>query len=183
MKSNDSQLNRRSFLRLGTTAAGLAVSAGSHLGFGAIAKNPTSPEEFKRQLKGPILSIPTTYTADFRVDYDGIRHMINHAAKAGVRVFALTNGNNQYDRLTYDEIKQLTRVMVETVAGRGVTIAATGPWWTGPAVDYARYAESLGADAVQVLTPLGGQLLRAHAIVVVPGRALDCALGQLMLRE
>ena len=156
MKSPQSQLNRRNFLRLGTTGVGLATSAGSHFASGAVAKNPMSPEEFKRQLKGPILSIPTIYAADFRVDYDGIRHMINHAAKAGVRVFALTNGNNQYDRLTYDEIKQLTRVMVETVAGRGVTIAATGPWWTGPAVDYARYAESVGADAVQVLTPAAG---------------------------
>jgi dihydrodipicolinate synthase/N-acetylneuraminate lyase len=45
----------------------------------------------------------------------------------------------------------LTRMMVEATAGRALTIAATGPWWTGQSEDYARFAESLGADAVQVL--------------------------------
>lgn len=156
MKIVQSRPDRRSFLKTGATGLGLAVSIRSRLISAAVVKNPRSPEDFKRQLRGPILSVPTTYTADFRVDYDGVKRMIEQAAKAGVRVFALTAGNNQYDRLTYDEIKQLTRVMVETVAGRGVTIAATGPWWTGPAVDYARYAESVGADAVQVLNPSAG---------------------------
>lgn len=156
MKSVQSRPDRRRFLKTGATGLGLAVSSRSRLISAAVVKNPRSPEDFKRQLRGPILSVPTTYTADFRVDYDGVKRMIEQAAKAGVRVFALTAGNNQYDRLTYDEIKQLTRVMVETVAGRGVTIAATGPWWTGPAVDYARYAESVGADAVQILNPSAG---------------------------
>lgn len=156
MKSVQSRPDRRSFLKTGATGLGLAVSSRSRFISAAVVKNPRSPEDFKRQLRGPILSVPTTYTADFRVDYDGVKRMIEQAAKAGVRVFALTAGNNQYDRLTYDEIKQLTRVMVETVAGRGVTIAATGPWWTSPAVDYARYAESVGADAVQVLNPSAG---------------------------
>jgi len=148
--------NRRSFLSRSAIGLGLTLSSRASLLPAAVLKNPTSPEEFKRQLQGPILSVPTTYTADFKVDYDGMKRMIERAAKAGVRVFALTSGNNQYDRLTSDEIKQITRVLVETVAGRGVTIAATGPWWTGPAVEYARYAESVGADAVQVLTPTAG---------------------------
>lgn len=156
MKSVQSRPDRRSFLKIGATGLGLAVSGRSRFISAAVVRNPRSPEDFKRQLRGPILSVPTTYSSDFRVDYDGVKRMIEQAAKAGVRVFALTAGNNQYDRLTYDEIKQLTRVMVETVAGRGVTIAATGPWWTSPAVDYARYAESVGADAVQVLNPSAG---------------------------
>jgi 4-hydroxy-tetrahydrodipicolinate synthase len=114
------------------------------------------PEEFKKRLRGPVVSVPTVYTADFRVDPDGIRKVINTGVKAGAQVFALTAGNSQYDRLTYEEIKQLTRVFVEAVAGRGVTIAATGGWWTGQAVDYARYAEAVGADAVQVMLPSYG---------------------------
>src|SRR5438876_2991024 len=111
------------------------------------------PLEFKVQLRGPINSIPTVYTADHRMDFDGVRNLVETGVKAGCKVFALTAGNSQYDRLTYDEIRQLARVMVEAVAGRGMTIAATGPWWTGQAVDYARYAASLGADAVQVFLP------------------------------
>jgi len=112
-----------------------------------------APDEFKKRLRGPILSFPTIYTADFKLDYQGMRNMIEQALKGGVQVVALTNGNNQYGNLAYDEVKELTRFMVETVAGRGITIVATGPWWTGQTQDYARFAEALGANAVQVLPP------------------------------
>jgi dihydrodipicolinate synthase/N-acetylneuraminate lyase len=82
--------------------------------------------------------------------------MIRLGLANGVGVYELTAGNSQYNVLSFDEVKQLTRVVVEAVGGRGIVIAATGPWWTGQAVDYARYAESVGADAVQVLLPPGG---------------------------
>ena len=147
---DSTRFNRRHFL---LTAAALspAVLPGARP-----AKSTLSPEEFRRRLRGPILSVPTVYTKDFKVDHQGVRSQIELAAKAGVKVFALTAGNNQYDRLTYQEIRDLTKVLVETVAGRGVTIAATGPWWTGQCVDYARYAASLGADCVQVFLPRHG---------------------------
>ena len=112
-----------------------------------------TPEKFKTALAGPILSIPTVFTADYGLDHEGLRNMIERALKGGVQVYALTKGNSMYDNLSYDEVKQLTRTMVDAVGGRGITIAATGAWWTGQAVDYARYAESVGADAVQVLIP------------------------------
>jgi dihydrodipicolinate synthase/N-acetylneuraminate lyase len=83
--------------------------------------------------------------------------MIHLGLANGVQVYELTAGNSQYDMLRYDEIKNLTRVVVETVGGRGIVIAATGAWWTGQAVDYARYAEAVGADAVQVLLPPGSE--------------------------
>lgn len=157
MEDARSVFSRRDFFKLGGVClAGQTLA--SALAYGAEKPVPAevSPQEFKRRLRGPVLSIPTTYTADFRVDYAGTQRMIERAAAAGVRVFALTAGNNQYDRLTRDEIRQLTKVVVESVARRGVTIAATGAWWTGPAVEYARYAESVGASAVQVLCPAEG---------------------------
>ena len=108
------------------------------------------------KLVGPILSFPTPYNADLRIDLPCVRRMIELGRQAGSSVFTLTAGNNQYDRLTYEEIKQLTRFTVEAAGGRGMTIAATGPWWTGQAVEYARYAKSVGADALQVLLPPRG---------------------------
>lgn len=74
-----------------------------------------------------------------------MRRQVYLAARAGVRVFTLTKG------LTYNEVKALTKTMGEAVAGRGIFIAATGDWWTGQAAEYARYAEGLGASAVQIL--------------------------------
>jgi dihydrodipicolinate synthase/N-acetylneuraminate lyase len=144
-------LGRRSFMKVGGTAVAAIMAAPQTVFSTFGSQKLMAPWDFKAQLAGPILSIPTTYTSDFKIDYRGMRNMIELAVKAGVRVFSLTNGNSQYERLTYTEIKELTRAMVETVAGRGVTLSATGPWWTGQAVDYARFAESIGADGVQVL--------------------------------
>jgi len=159
MEDVRSKINRRDFFKLGSVClAGKTLTTALTYDAAEAASPSVSPRDLKGRLRGPILSIPTTYASDFSVDYTGTQRMIEKAAKAGVRVFALTAGNNQYDRLTHDEIKQLTKVMVETVAGRGMTIAATGPWWTGPAVDYARYAEAVGADAVQVLNPAEGDI-------------------------
>lgn len=154
--ADHSTIGRRGFLKAGALAgATLTIDLG--VPPRAVAQSKiTTPSEFKRLLRGPILSAPTPYTADFKVDYQGMRNMIARGLNAGVRVFALTAGNSQYYALSYEEIKELTRVMVEAVGRRGLTIAATGPWWTGKAVDYARFAQSVGADAVQVLLAQNG---------------------------
>lgn len=122
----------------------------------ALAAAPKTPAQFRDKLAGPICSVPTVYHEDRSLDLDSFRRIIETGVKAGCGVFTLTSGNNQYDRLSYDEIKQLTRTLIETVAGRGLTIAATGPWWTGQVTDYARFARELGADAVQVQLPAQG---------------------------
>jgi 4-hydroxy-tetrahydrodipicolinate synthase len=79
--------------------------------------------------------------------------MIAQALEYGMEIFELTAGNSQFSFLSYEEIKQLTREVVAAVAGKGMTIAATGAWWTERVIDFARYAESVGATALQVLHP------------------------------
>jgi dihydrodipicolinate synthase/N-acetylneuraminate lyase len=115
-----------------------------------------TPADFRKLLRGPILSFPTCYSADLKLDWRGMSRVIETGLKAGVGVVTLTAGNNQYDRLSYDEIKALTRHTIETVAGRALTMAATPPSSTERAVDYARHAAALGADAIQVSLPSGG---------------------------
>lgn len=134
---------RRTFLA--TTAASLLAPRS------AIAT--ATPSEFQQRLTGPICSVPTPYREDFSIDFAAIKRIVECGLASGVHVFAMTAGNSQYDRLTYPEIKELTAAIVKAVKGRGMVIAATGAWWTGQCVDYARYAESIGADALQVLHP------------------------------
>jgi dihydrodipicolinate synthase/N-acetylneuraminate lyase len=155
-------LDRRTFLK--SASAAIAIAAlGPHRGSVAsadqIARGDTrtrsvlSPDEFRKQIVGPIFSLPTPFTATFDVDHAGIRKSVDRAAKAGIKLFMLTSGNGEYESLTYDEIKAVTKSMVEAVAGRGLVVAASGGWWTAQAIDYAKYAESLGADAVQIQIP------------------------------
>lgn len=120
------------------------------------ARTPLSPAAFKARLRGPILSFPTVYNASFAVDFEGVRAILKTGLDGGAGVVALTRGNNHYDTLTYDEVRQLTRVVIEAVEDRVPVIAATGNWWTGQAIDFARYATSLGASAIQVVMPPDG---------------------------
>jgi dihydrodipicolinate synthase/N-acetylneuraminate lyase len=122
-----------------------------------------SPQEFQKQLVGPVVSVPTCYQKDLTVDHAAMRRIVDLAAGAGARIFTLTAGNSQYDKLTHDEILAITRTLVEAVSGRGVSIAATGKWGTEQAVEYARFAASIGADALQVTLPdLADDTMVAH---------------------
>jgi 4-hydroxy-tetrahydrodipicolinate synthase len=153
--------SRRDFLRLAGMAALAVAAPGTAFAdpdtnvSGQALKRPLGPQAFKQKLAGPILSLPTTFNEDLSVNYDGVHNMIGRAVRYGVPVFELTAGNSKYKCLTYDEIKGVTRAMVEAADGNGLTIAATGGWPTGKVIGYAQYAESIGADAVQVLLPTG----------------------------
>jgi dihydrodipicolinate synthase/N-acetylneuraminate lyase len=144
-------IDRRQWMRMSS-----GVLWGSSLYGVRPSRSAPTPADFQKGLKGPICSVPTVYDESFRLDSEGFRNIVKTGVKAGCRVFALTAGNSQYDRLTYDEVKELTRTLVDSVAGRGLTIAATGQWWTGQVIDYARFSENAGADALQVFVPTFG---------------------------
>jgi dihydrodipicolinate synthase/N-acetylneuraminate lyase len=152
--SSQFKMNRRALL-----GSALGLTLGSRLfeprAWGSTHGPSLAPADFKSQLRGPIVSIPTPFTADFQVDHAAARRLIHQAQAHGMRIFDLTAGDGQFAYLSYEEIKALTATVVKAVDGKGIAIAGTGPWWTGRAVDYARYAESVGATAVQVLLPKG----------------------------
>lgn len=112
-----------------------------------------TPNEFKDQLKGPILSFPTPFTENYQIDYRGIEKIIDSALAYGCKVVALTSGNSKYDRLSFEEIRELTRFVIKKVEGKALTIASTGSWDREEILDYVAYAEFLGATAVQVARP------------------------------
>jgi dihydrodipicolinate synthase/N-acetylneuraminate lyase len=141
--------SRRTFLGSAALAA-LATIPIPHVARAAEAV-PASFSEFQKRLVGPIYSNPCPFTADLKLDDAGQHKGIARALKYGVGVFASTGGNTKYDVLSYDEIKQVNRVMIEAVGRRGLVIAATGDWPTEQAVDFTKYIEGVGADAVQVM--------------------------------
>jgi dihydrodipicolinate synthase/N-acetylneuraminate lyase len=81
--------------------------------------------------------------------------MIGRAIRYGVPIFELTAGNSKYACLTFDEIKDVTKSMIEAADGKGLTIAATGAWSKEQVIDYAHFCKSHEADALQILLPEG----------------------------
>lgn len=145
--------SRRTFLRAGALA--VAAQALPRAAGAANARSPLAPAEFKRRLRGPIVSLPTPFRADFQIDTKGLRTMLEADLHHGITLFDLTAGDSQYASLSYDEIKGLAQFVAQTVGDRGLVIVGTGAWWTERVVDFASHAEAVGAAALQVLKPGG----------------------------
>ncbi len=143
--------NRREFLCAGALL-GAATALPSTI---QAAAGRITPEGFKQRLRGPIVSIPTPFTKDFRLDGSGLRRMIEMNLQHQITIFELTAGDSQYSFLAYDEIKQLARMVGEAVGDQGMSIIGTGPWWTERAIDFANHVELVGGTALQVLKPTG----------------------------
>lgn len=146
-------MQRREFVKLGLALLGTGAASARMLRAEKGVPPQLAPEAFRKQIVGPILSVPTCYRDDLSLDFDAMRRIIDLGIRGGSGIVTLTAGNSQYDRLSYDEIKDLTRFLVDAVAKRVITIAATGGWPTEQAVDYARLAAQVGAHALQVTMP------------------------------
>ena len=112
-----------------------------------------SRAEIRAALTGPGATLRTPFNQDGGIDYASLRNMIDFDISAGSKVIVLTIGDSLFTILTDQEIADLTRVVVEHTAGRAMVVAADKYWWTGKAVEFARYARDVGADVVMVSPP------------------------------
>jgi dihydrodipicolinate synthase/N-acetylneuraminate lyase len=149
--------SRRTFLKIAGMAGAVTAFPIASIAKPSrqVLKRPLDPQEFKKHLAGPILSLPTTFNEDLTVNHDAIHRMTGRAMRYGVPIVELTAGNSKYSCLEFDEIKAVTRSMVKAADGKAVTIAATGAWPTEQVIDYAEFSKSHGADAIQILLPEG----------------------------
>ena len=56
----------------------------------------------------------------------GLRRMMQRARQRDIRSFELTAGDSQYSFLSYDETKQLARLVTAAAGDRDTTIIGTG---------------------------------------------------------
>ncbi len=112
---------------------------------------PKSPEEIKERLDGPVNSIPTPFLPDGRIDWQGVRNIIELGITGGSQVSLLTYGDSQFDFLSDDEVAEMARCLVDQVKARALTVAATRRWSDDKAVEFARFCKDLGVDVLMVL--------------------------------
>ena len=121
--------------------------------------------EVRARLSGPVASVRTLFDSDGGIDTRGIQRYLDFALQAGSRAVILTFGDSLYSVLTDAEVAEVTRTVVDQVAGRALVVAADKPWWTRKSVEFARYARGVGADAVMVLPPDWGASSTADTLV------------------
>ena len=103
---------------------------------------------------------PTPFSADGVVDYKGMTRVLDCMIDQGVDgICILANFSEQF-LISDAEREQLTRVCLEHAGGRIPLIVTISHFATDIAVTRAKFAKRLGAEAVMMMAPYHGALLK-----------------------
>ena len=106
---------------------------------------------------------PTPFSADGAVDYEGMKQVLSCMIDQGVDgICILANFSEQF-LISDAEREQLTRVCLEHAGGRIPLIVTISHFATDIAVTRAKFAKQLGAEAVMMMAPYHGALLKGTA--------------------
>ncbi|MEM8794181.1 MAG: 4-hydroxy-tetrahydrodipicolinate synthase [Pseudomonadota bacterium] len=87
------------------------------------------------------------------IDEDAFVKFINWQIAEGSHGLVPVGTTGESPTLTHDEHKRVVELCVKTADGRVPVIAGAGSNNTVEAIDFAKYAESVGADGILIVTP------------------------------
>ena len=106
---------------------------------------------------------PTPFHDNGEVDYDGMKAVIDCMIDQGVDgICILANFSEQF-LISDAEREHLTRISIEHADGRVPIIVTISHYATKIAVERATFAKNLGAEAVMMMPPYHGALLKGTA--------------------
>ena len=98
--------------------------------------------------------ISAVLTSKFgNINFDELGRIIEDQIKGGTDAIVITGTSGESATMTDEEHRAAIKCAVDTVKGRIPVIAGTGSNETSYAIELSKYAESVGADAVLVVTP------------------------------
>jgi len=100
----------------------------------------------------PILVTP--FDERGRIDEESLRRLVAFNLEAGVHGLGVALGS-EIARLSEEERRQVTRIVVSEVGGRVPVVINSGGAGTDLAILYSRMAEADGADALMMMPPVG----------------------------
>lgn len=102
--------------------------------------------------KGCGTAIITPFTED-GVNFEEFRKMIEFQISEGIDSIIVCGTTGESSTMTTEEKKEAIKFAIDVVAKRIPVIAGTGGNCTKSAIEMSKYAESVGADAVLLVTP------------------------------
>jgi 4-hydroxy-tetrahydrodipicolinate synthase len=99
----------------------------------------------------PILATP--FTDDGAVDEKSLKRLVDFCIGCGVHGLGEFGLASEFYKLTEDERRLITDLVIEQVGGRVPVVIGIGGPTNRVAVAFSRYAEQAGADAVLALPP------------------------------
>lgn len=113
--------------------------------------------------KGCGTAIITPFTED-GVNFEEFRKMIEFQIAEGVDSIIVCGTTGESSTMTTEEKKETIKFAIDVAAKRIPIIAGTGGNCTKSAIEMSKYAESVGADAVLVVTPYYNKTTQAGLI-------------------
>ncbi len=116
--------------------------------------NLSKAADFSRRVQGPVFPILTLFNVDGSIDETGIAAYVEFLIAQGAKNLMCTVGTSRYDVMTPDEMLRVNELVVKAAAGRAIVMVTTpsyGP--TSQAIQFARHAEKIGADAIIAVYP------------------------------
>ena len=104
-------------------------------------------------LKGIVPPVITPFGEDELYDPTAMKDVLDFLIGKGVHAVFVVGSVSEFFCLSKEEIKEVIRTSVSAVNGRVPVVAGTGAISTRDAVELSQYAESVGADALSVITP------------------------------
>ena len=113
--------------------------------------------------RGVATAIITPTTPD-GVDYEAFGRLIDWQIEEGINAIVVCGTTGENPTLTDEEHKECIRFCVERVNHRVPVIAGTGSNDTAHAIEMTKYACSVGADAILVVTPYYNKATQAGLV-------------------
>jgi len=105
------------------------------------------------RLEGIVAPVITPFMKDEEIDEEKIVEYLDFLIKHGVHGLFLLGTNGEGPLLTLEEKKRVIKTAVEHINGRVPIIAGTGCVSTKETIELSKYAEKVGANAVNIVTP------------------------------
>ena len=106
-----------------------------------------------RSIRGSIPALITPMLADGKVDYTTLRKLIDWHVAEGTDAIVVVGTSGESPTVTVDEHCEIIRVSVEQAAKRIPIIAGCGANSTAEAINLAKFAQKVGADAQLQVVP------------------------------
>jgi len=136
-----SNLNRRGFL----AASALLAGAGS--------RAADARELSEKQLEGIYVIMQTPFHESLAVDEDSLRRECDFLVKCRVHGMVWPAGAGETTSLSHSERVQFSKAIVDEVRGRAPVFIGVHGANKFEAMEYARYAEKIGADGLHAMGP------------------------------
>ena len=105
------------------------------------------------RIQGSIPALITPMLDNGQVDYPTLRKLIDWHVAEGTDALVIVGTSGESPTVDVEEHREILRVSVEQAAKRIPIIAGCGANSTAEAIELARYAESIGADAQLQVVP------------------------------